>query len=918
MLHHGHFWRPKTEFQQTFGFIVRSRRHERRFKWVIFLTTLLTVAGILGGLPKGRYAALLIWSSGRRAAGHALGVPVPRSEVDGEWTRYRLQGVTDSRRALFGVYDRGGPGLQKLMRYAKMDPEHGLLRWGNFHLTLLLPSTIFAPDDTGRSYQLRPCTEAVWLRNVSPDPTVLMFFLVPDGPGLKEAMQGTTAIRVDESRQTTNSWGLRGPEPDLEAPLRGLVLGDSYMQGLFIGDDHTPPECLGRYLHTKLKTRTSMLNTGHLGYSPEQYYHTLRAFADRFRPHFVVVSFFANDFGDLFEALGGKGDWEEARYWLEKIAGHCRSRNWPCLFVAVPDASQLMGLRKAGNYPGKLASILEVGGPMLLNPIEAFVDKNLDVLLEGTRRDQRPHSSRLFNEQYNDGHFSARGSEVWASAVGERLVLLLKREHVVADHQTSSPSRLRKANPGGQTDRRTADLCREETDSGSCTPIPVDPYAVAAPRRAPARLRVSRPECTVRARVQAIDRSGNGRNPRALAGGFARGSILDELAGRSGPVAVPLLDRSETGTERDQRRLAPEAAVRYRFVARQARADVRRVSSGDARIVAVRGAGPRSRAGTLGKPRPDGPLAGDRLRGRRHGCSYRFRASMRSIWVRNFPVKGPVKAYFQVLDLPELTELVKGTGAQVVDGSVQTTNSWGLRGPEPDLTATWRGIVLGDSYMQGLFVGDRETPTECLKRDLKARLDGSVEILNTGHLGYSPEQYYYTLLEYAQRFPPRFVVISLFANDFGGDLEAVLEGKGDWEEGCYWLAEIRQYCFSRRITCLFVPAPWAAQLDDARSTGFYPGLVTNYLRATAQEYFDPIADFVNAQLALSIEAKDQVPGSSPLFNGRIGDGHFSARGSELWAAVVGRRLGLLLQLEEASREAHQRKQEGHARPTSAH
>ena len=132
------------------------------------------------------------------------------------------------------------------------------------------------------------------------------------------------------------------------------------------------------------------------------------------------------------------------------------------------------------------------------------------------------------------------------------------------------------------------------------------------------------------------------------------------------------------------------------------------------------------------------------------GRSYRFRPNVRSIWVRNFPMKGPVKAYFQVPDKPEVAELVKGTGAQIVDGSTQTTNSWGLRGPEPDLKASWRGIVLGDSYMQGLFVGDHETPTECLKRDLKSRLGAPVEILNTGHLGYSPEQYYYSLVEYGR------------------------------------------------------------------------------------------------------------------------------------------------------------------------
>ncbi len=118
---------------------------------------------------------------------------------------------------------------------------------------------------------------------------------------------------------------------------------------------------------------------------------------------------------------------------------------------------------------------------------------------------------------------------------------------------------------------------------------------------------------------------------------------------------------------------------------------------------------------------------------------------MRSIWIRSFQKRGDVKEYIQIPDRPETAELVKDAGAVIVDGSAQTTNSWGLRGPEPDTQARWRGIVLGDSYMQGLFVGDDQTPTECLKRDLRKRLGGTVEVLNTGHLGYSPEQYYYSL-----------------------------------------------------------------------------------------------------------------------------------------------------------------------------
>jgi len=284
------------------------------------------------------------------------------------------------------------------------------------------------------------------------------------------------------------------------------------------------------------------------------------------------------------------------------------------------------------------------------------------------------------------------------------------------------------------------------------------------------------------------------------------------------------------------------------------------------------------------------------------GRSYRFRPNLRSIWVRNFPVRGQVKAYFQVPDAPGLAEALAGTGAQVVDGSIQTTNSWGLRGPEPDLTARWRGIILGDSYMQGLFVGDDQTPAQCLKRYLKARLHAPVEILNTGHLGYSPDQYYVTLLEYARRFPPNFVVVSIFANDFGGDVEEVLQGRGDWAEGAYWLGQIRQFCSSHGALCLFVPAPWVDQLEGPQLAGFYPGMISNVLESNGVEYLDPISDFVDAHLASSLkrDGTGATPIGSSLFNRRIGDGHFSPEGCELWAAVVGRRLELMIDGRQAA------------------
>src|SRR4029078_9091893 len=120
--------------------------------------------------------------------------------------------------------------------------------------------------------------------------------------------------------QSTNSWGLRGVEPDLSAPVRGVVLGDSFMQAMFNGDEDNTPGHLERYLRSAWKVPVSILNTGHIGYSPEQYYFALCEYRDRMRPQFVVVSVCPNDFGDVGAVLRGEGDgFAEAEYWLGQI-----------------------------------------------------------------------------------------------------------------------------------------------------------------------------------------------------------------------------------------------------------------------------------------------------------------------------------------------------------------------------------------------------------------------------------------------------------------------------------------------------------------------------------------------------------------------------------------------------------------------
>ncbi len=253
-------------------------------------------------------------------------------------------------------------------------------------------------------------------------------------------------------------------------------------------------------------------------------------------------------------------------------------------------------------------------------------------------------------------------------------------------------------------------------------------------------------------------------------------------------------------------------------------------------------------------------------------------------------------------DTPKIREALRSPDFDVIERSSQTTNSWGLRGAEPDLSAPLRGIVLGDSYMQGIFVADDETPPECLRRDLEDRLKTRVEVLNTGHLGYSPEQCYFTLLEYADRVAPQFVVLSLFANDFGELFSVIQGGQADWDEGRYWVRQIQAYCRAHGLICLVVPAPFVNQVKGARQAGWYPGQVSNIAGEHSKDYLDPIEAFVDEQIVWLIDAKQRgiADHPSPLFNGQIADGHFSPLGAKVWARTVGRRLSLLFELNDVA------------------
>jgi hypothetical protein len=420
--------RPRFH-QHRFAFRERLARLERRFKEVIAIATLCVVVALFALTSSGQFLVRISSAWTYRTLKKVVGIPPSRAEIDAANQIHRDQSIAQSRIGLQYAYDHTTPDVRRLMDYAGMSPGTALLRWGNIDRTLLLSSRVFAPDDQGRSYRLRPNLRSIWVRNISLQGGVLGFFLVPEGPGLSAAVAGSGGVVVAGSTQTTNSWGCRGPEPDVEARLRGLIVGDSFMQALFIGDDQTPSACLERFLRNQFKTRVSLLNTGHLGYSPEQYYHTLVEYIDRFHPHFVVLSVFSNDFGDHMDVIErGTGDWEEARYWTDRIFQLCRTREVLAITVPIPAEKQLVGRRHSDSYPGRYAAVAQVKSPFhFYDPIDEFVDEHLRLATERIRRKDPATHSPLYNGHIADGHFSPEGAELWAQCVGRRLALLMER-----------------------------------------------------------------------------------------------------------------------------------------------------------------------------------------------------------------------------------------------------------------------------------------------------------------------------------------------------------------------------------------------------------------------------------------------------------------------------------------------------------
>jgi hypothetical protein len=420
-------FRAKTRpaVQLLLPFSERRRRLERIFRRAIVAITLLGLAGIWLAMPDGRAALVSKVRRAKWSTLRGIGLEPDRAEVDAYWADRRGRREIRTRQDFRERFATLTPDQKSLLRASGMGPDDAVIRWGNYDMTFVLASKVFDRDDDGRYYRLRPNTRSLLLKQMHILGLETCQFYLPDTPEIRTLATRTGLDIMENWAQSTNSWGCRGPEPDLNAAVRVLVLGDSFMQGFLLADDETPPMCLERTLKKELGGPTSVLNTGVLGYGPEHYYNTLRAYCDRFRPHLVVVAVFANDFGDEKDVYEGGGDWSEGKYWLDQILWYCLSRNVYCLISPVPSERQINQTRRVGNYSAELANITEVLSEFFCDPTDEFVAEDLRINAR-EKRESRFTGSGLYNGALADQHLSPRGAELWGQIVGRRIAAILE------------------------------------------------------------------------------------------------------------------------------------------------------------------------------------------------------------------------------------------------------------------------------------------------------------------------------------------------------------------------------------------------------------------------------------------------------------------------------------------------------------
>jgi hypothetical protein len=175
---------------------------------------------MVAGTAVGRYTVTSLSQRARLGWQRWLGLEPAPEELAAMRVLKRAHSESGTNQSLESFYRGTSHAMRRLFDVAGMAPGEGLVTSGRTSNAFLLSSHVFERDAKGRQYRLKPGIRSVWLRQITLQRGPFGLFLVPDSGDVRAAAAAAGGIVDEKSRQSTNSWGLRGPEPDPKADVR--------------------------------------------------------------------------------------------------------------------------------------------------------------------------------------------------------------------------------------------------------------------------------------------------------------------------------------------------------------------------------------------------------------------------------------------------------------------------------------------------------------------------------------------------------------------------------------------------------------------------------------------------------------------------------------------------------------------------
>jgi hypothetical protein len=167
------------------------------------------------------------------------------------------------------------------------------------------------------------------------------------------------------------------PHPASGCAVRALFLGDSFTDGLWVGDADTFVNLYGRLVRERSGVMLCPVNAGVNGYGPfEEAYVLEHYFEQAGRPAFVFVMFFANDVDVDYDGVingtirDGDRRWHDSLGQIARMKRFVSGHGGTLVLAAIPPAEQVLARRSQEHYQDILRVFAEREGIQFVNLID--------------------------------------------------------------------------------------------------------------------------------------------------------------------------------------------------------------------------------------------------------------------------------------------------------------------------------------------------------------------------------------------------------------------------------------------------------------------------------------------------------------------------------------------------------------------